>query len=94
MSRKPKWQEQVEEKIERALDPKPAPVATTSDEGRAPDFLWSGRPVYRCQVCGEKYERLENLDAVLRHEEEAHGAGIRVSAILGADGNPLTILEA
>lgn len=61
--------------------------------GRAPDFHWYGRPVFRCRFCGEKYERVENLDSVLKHEEELHGV-IRMSPILGADGKPLTVSEA
>ncbi len=60
---------------------------------RAPDFLWSGRPVYRCRVCGDRYERVENLAAVLEHEAEQHGSAIQPSRILGVDGKPLLVRE-
>jgi len=96
MTRKPKWQEQVEEKIERALEPRAAFSQSPAGmaQGREPDFLWYGRPVFRCRECGDKYERVENLEAVLRHEEETHGVVARPSPILGTDGKPLTVLEA
>jgi hypothetical protein len=94
MTRKPKWQEQVEEKIERALEPATASTQAPKAEEREPDFCWYGRPVYRCRECGDKYERVENLESVLRHEEEVHGGAVRQSSILGADGKPLTVLEA
>jgi hypothetical protein len=94
MTRKPKWQEKVEATIERELEAKPAPVAPPVVEERAPDFLWSGEPVYRCRVCGDRYERRGNLESVLKHEAEEHGPTVRPSAILGTDGKPLTVLEA
>lgn len=67
-------------------------------ETREPDFLWQGtRPVFRCRFCGDHFERVENLEAVLKHEREAHGeknvAAIRTSRILGEDGNPLQVEE-
>jgi len=91
---KSKWQEQIEEKIERVLAPKETSLQPPKVEVREPDFLWSGRPVYRCRECGDKYERVENLVSVLKHEEERHGLLPRPSSILGADGKPLTVLEA
>ena len=98
MTRKPKWQQQVEERIERVV----GAIATTSadastrpssTETREPAFYWSGRPVYRCRVCDDKYERVENLDSVLKHEAEQHGGSMRPSAILGADGKPMSVEE-
>jgi hypothetical protein len=65
-------------------------------DAREPDFHWGGRPVYRCQLgCGDRFERVENLEAVLRHEEEAHASSrsVRMSSILGADGQPLQVVE-
>ncbi len=94
MTRKPKWQDQVEEKIERALEVTEAPAQPPRAEEREPDFLWYGRPVYRCQVCGDKFERVENLESVLKHEAEEHGGAVRPSPILGADGKPLLVEEA
>ena len=64
-----------------------------SEREREPDLLWSGRPVYRCQICGPRYERVENLASVLDHEREAHGLTIRPSRILGTDGEPLLVEE-
>lgn len=63
---------------------------------RAPDFLWYGRPVFRCRFCGRRYERVENLEAVLEHERDAHAQEtreLRESHILGTDGNPLLVAE-
>lgn len=59
-----------------------------SEAERKPDFLWAGRPVYRCRVC-RRYERIENLAAVLEHES-SHFAK-RESSIVGADGKPLIV---
>jgi hypothetical protein len=64
--------------------------------GRAPAFVWSGRPVYRCQVCGPHFERVENLAAVERHEAEQHAPPapiVRESPILGEHGRPLLMIE-
>lgn len=55
---------------------------------RKPDFYWNSRPVYRCRACA--YERVENLGAVLEHEN-THGPAIRPSRILGTDGEPLLV---
>lgn len=59
---------------------------------REPHHEHYGRPVYRCVECGDRYERVGNLAAVVRHEREAHGIGVapgRESAfILGPDGEP------
>lgn len=60
---------------------------------REPDFHWNGRPVFRCKVCGSRYERVENLAAVLAHEAEAHGPTVRESRILGPDGQAVLIAE-
>jgi hypothetical protein len=68
------------------------PEAQASDAERAPDFLWSGRPVYRCRLC--PYERVENLAAVLQHEGEHHQPpAARTSSILGQDGAPLKVTD-
>jgi hypothetical protein len=89
VSRKPKWQDQVEQKIEAAIAPKDEwidiPVAT-----RAPDAMWNGLPVYRCSRC--QYERVDNADAVTEHEA-GHGPYARPSSILGADGKPFEVEE-
>lgn len=64
-------------------------VEVSGDAGeRKPDFLWSGRPVFRCKHEGCTYERLENLADVLEHEK-GHQPPARESRILGADGEPL-----
>ena len=63
-------------------------------DSRKPDYMWNGLPVYRCRWCGDKYERVDKLDAVEAHEKEQHGPYLRPSAILGADGEPLTVEEA
>jgi uncharacterized protein YbaR (Trm112 family) len=62
---------------------------------REPDFYWSGHPVFRCRSCGRRYERVENLPAVLEHEAEAHPkiVAVRESRILGHDGKPLQVAE-
>ena len=59
-------------------------------EDREPDFLWGGKPVYRCRLC--PYERMENLAAVLEHEA-GHQRTVRESKILGSDGEPLSVME-
>ena len=60
---------------------------------RAPDFVWAGRPVFRCRWCGDRFERVEDVASVIRHEQEAHAqSGVpRVSPILGPDGLPLVV---
>lgn len=63
--------------------------------GREPDFLWAGRPVYRCRK-GCNYERVEGLEAVLRHEVEAHATPApveRQSSILGPNGETVVVRE-
>lgn len=54
--------------------------------------MWGGQPVYRCRVCG-RYERVGNLEAVERHEVEAHTKApeARESRIVGTDGLPLLV---
>lgn len=71
--------------------PESIPARTPAE--RQPDFLWSGRPVYRCQVCADRYERIDDLTAVLQHETEAHEVAptVRESRILGADGHPIVV---
>lgn len=64
---------------------------------RAPHHMYYGRPVYRCRVCAQRYERVDNLAAVLRHEAEAHPEPppppvlVRESPILGPDGKPVLV---
>jgi hypothetical protein len=63
---------------------------------RAPDFTWNGRDVYRCRECGDRFERVDNLEAVLEHEAEAHAPAppaSRTSRILGSDGDPLQVTD-
>ena len=60
---------------------------------RPPAYVWGGRPVWRCRFCGERYSRVEDLDAVLRHEAEAHQETVRQSEILGPDGQPFHVEE-
>lgn len=55
-------------KKKRVAKKKPTPPA--SGETRSPDFHWKGRPVFRCTREGCRYERVENLEAVLRHEQD------------------------
>lgn len=59
--------------------------------GRKPNFFWSGRPVYRCQYCGDHYERVENPEAVIQHEAEMHGNTFRESPILAPGGEPAMV---
>jgi hypothetical protein len=64
--------------------------------GREPDLHWKGRPVYRCRICGPRFERVGNLKAVLNHEAANHAPApprLRESPILGADGQPLVVKE-
>ena len=73
-----------------------ATVPAMAQLAREPDFLWGGRPVFRCRVCGSGYERVENLAAVLEHERAAHpepAPVVRQSPILGPDGEPLVVVE-
>lgn len=70
------------------------PAAQTTE--RAPAFFWSGRPVYRCRVCGDGFERIENLAAVLQHEADVHAMPppvVRESPILGPRGETLMVEE-
>lgn len=73
-------------------------TATAPTPGeRAPHHTYYGRPVYRCRVCAQRYERVDNLAAVLRHEAEAHPEPppppvlVRESPILGPDGKPVLV---
>ena len=63
---------------------------------RAAAFMWKGRPVYRCRWCKSRFERVDNLPAVLEHEKTMHAPeppAERPSRILGLDGQPLLIVE-
>ncbi len=70
---------------------------TPQAEPREPHHWYYGRPVYRCRVCAQRYERVDNLAAVLQHEAEAHPEPspppvlVRESPILGPDGNPVLV---
>jgi len=71
-------------------------AAASADEPGPPDerqadFLWNGRPVYRCRFC--PYERVENLATVVEHEAVVHQVVMRASQIVGADGVPLLVEE-
>ena len=90
MTRKPRWQEQVEQKLEAALSAAPESVDVVA-ENREPDYLWMGKPVYRCRRC-TRYERVGNLAAVLEHET-SHAPEARESAIVGPNGESLVIVE-
>ena len=72
----------------RAAEPEPAEQPVEPGE-RAPAFMWSGKPVYRCRHC--RYERVADLAAVLAHEADAHAPVVTESRILGADGEPLQV---
>jgi hypothetical protein len=72
---------------------KAAPAQPWTPPARQPDFVWGGRPVYRChQGCGDRFERIDDLAAVEDHERTFHptNTSARPSLILGADGRPLT----
>lgn len=60
---------------------------------RLPDFQWSGRPVFRCSLgCGDRFERVDDVAAVLEHEATMHPTNInRESLILGPDGRPAQV---
>lgn len=58
---------------------------------REPDFLWNNRPVFRCRVCGPRFERIDGLDQVLAHE--ASHATSRVSPIAGPNGEAVIVTE-
>ena len=80
-------------KAEPADEPMVPPPVTepATAKGRKPDYHWGGKPVYRCsRKPGCTYERVENLDAVLRHEEN-HQPPVQESRILGTDGKPLKV---
>jgi hypothetical protein len=73
--------------------PTPEPVPAPQGE-REPDFLWAGRPVFEChRGCGERYQRIENLEAVLEHERDRHPTVERESPILDAGGLPVIVRE-
>lgn len=59
---------------------------------RAPDFYWSGQPVYRCRTCGDHYERVGNLAAVLNHEAQFHAPTVCESPIVGPRGETLMVV--
>lgn len=58
---------------------------------RQPDFIWGGQPVFQCRFCGERYQRINDLAAVLNHEKTDHPTNSRVSEVLGPDGRPLIV---
>jgi len=60
---------------------------------RQPDFMWSGLPVYRCGMCGDQYERVSNLQAVIEHEKTQHPTNARTTGVLGPDGRPLIVVS-
>ena len=98
-SRRAREQPAAEPEATRAQPAREEPPAATpspSPSERAPDFLWAGRPVYRCRVCGDRFELMENLGGVLRHEAEIHAATpltVRESPILGPRGETLMVEE-
>lgn len=59
---------------------------------REPSHFYYGKPVWRCGYCGHRFERVDDLRAVQRHEQEEHAPAQpepRVSSsILGPDGRP------
>lgn len=57
-----------------------------------PVFYWAGKPVYQCQVCGRRFQRVNNAAAVLEHERDAHSVS-RVSPILGPNGETVVVTE-
>jgi hypothetical protein len=77
------------EKVTRAA----APPSEAAPKERQPDFVWSGQPVYRCRLCGDQYERVSNLAAVLDHEATQHPTNARVSQVLGPGGKPLIVVD-
>lgn len=70
-----------------------APPAEPGPEQRKPDFFWSGLPVFRCRLCRDQYERVNNLAAVLDHEATQHPTNARVSSVLGPGGQPLIVVD-
>ena len=62
-------------------------------EAREPAFYWSGLPVYRCRYCGDRFERVDNLKAVLDHEAALHPVRVRTSPILGPEGQAVEVIE-
>jgi hypothetical protein len=63
---------------------------------READSVWNGMPVFRCRICGPRFERVNNLPAVLEHEAEKHAMPaptVRESSILGPDGQPMLVQE-
>lgn len=73
-----------------AEEPTPTKDPAISSLVRGPDFFWAGKPVYRCKKgCEDRYERVDNLDAVLEHERTFHEVKVE-SGLLGADGRPLS----
>ena len=77
--------EDLEAQAEVAAPTEPAP--------RGPSFMWSGQPVYQCRLCGDQYERVNNLPAVLEHERSQHPTNARQSHVLGPDGRPLIVVD-
>lgn len=71
----------------------PADPAPAAPAERGPDFIWAGQPVYRCRLCRDQYERVDNLAAVLDHEVTQHPTNARVSHVLGPGGQPLIVVD-
>lgn len=69
------------------------PKAEATPPVRQPDFMWSGLPVYRCGMCGDQYERVSNLQAVIEHEKTQHPTNARTTGVLGPDGRPLIVVS-
>lgn len=71
----------------------PAPPADAAPKERQPDFIWGGQPVFECHLgCGDRFQRIGDLAAVVDHEKTAHPTNLRVSEqLLGEDGRPLIV---
>lgn len=70
----------------------------TEQAKREPAFQWGGLPVYRCAHYGPscRFERLNDLAAVERHEAEKHAppaAVVRESPIVGPSGERVLVAE-
>jgi hypothetical protein len=68
-------------------------AAEEAPKQRQPDFLWSGLPVFRCRLCGDQYERVNDLASVEDHERTQHPTNARVSQVLGPGGKPLIVVD-
>lgn len=102
MTRKSRAKDVTEETAVAAEAPAPrerkaaraeAAAAEAPPSERQPDFFWAGLPVYRCRLCGDRYERVSNLAAVLDHEATQHPTNARVSQVLGPGGQPLIVVD-